>query len=85
MPENLFEPTVMFFFRMTNLLVIFQAMMNNPLWDLINIEKIVSFINDVMTKTKEEEEYDKLVEKLLKKIKEINLYIKLEKQGFQKQ
>lgn len=32
-----------------------------------------------MTKTKEEEEYDKLVEKLLKKIKEINLYIKLEK------
>jgi len=54
-------------------------MMNNPLWDLINIEKIVSFINDVMTKTKEEEGYDKLVEKLLKKIKEINLYIKLEK------
>jgi len=48
--------------------------MNNPLWDLINTGKIVNFINNVIAKTKEEEGYDKLVEKLLKRIEEIDLY-----------
>ena len=53
--------------------------MNNQLRDLINIGKIVRFINDVIAKTREEERYNKLVEKLLKRIEEIDLYIKQKK------
>ena len=47
MLEGLFEPTVMFF-GLTNSLAIFQAMMNELLRDLINMEKIAVFIDDVI-------------------------------------
>jgi len=42
-----FEPTVMFF-RMINSLTIFQAIMNKILRDLINEEKVVVFVDDVL-------------------------------------
>ena len=45
-PEGLFEPTVMFF-GLTNLPAIFQTIMNKLLRNLVNIEKIAVFINDV--------------------------------------
>jgi len=45
--EGSFEHTVMFFGLM-NLLATFQTMMNELLRDLINTEKIGSFINDIM-------------------------------------
>jgi len=49
-----FELTVMFF-GITNLPAIFQAMMNEILRDLINEEKVVVFIDNVLvgTETKE--------------------------------
>ncbi len=47
MPEGSFEPIVMFF-RLTNLLATFQAMMNELLRDLINTGKVVVFIDDVI-------------------------------------
>ena len=49
-----FEPIVIFF-RITNLPAIFQAMMNEILRDLINEEKVVVFIDNVLvgTETKE--------------------------------
>jgi len=46
-PERSFEPTVMFF-GLTNSLVTFQAMMNELLRDLVNMEKVVVFIDDII-------------------------------------
>ena len=54
MPEGLFEPTVMFF-GLTNSPATFQAMMNELLRDLINIEKVASFIDDVIVRMETEE------------------------------
>ena len=53
-PEGLFELTVMFFGLM-NSLAIFQTMMNEILWNLINTGKIVSFIDDIIIRTEGEE------------------------------
>ena len=39
----------------------------------------MSFINDVLINMEEEEEHNKVVEEILKKIKKNDLYIKLEK------
>ena len=64
------------FFRLMNLLATFQAIINKLLRDLINTEKVGSFIDDII-KTKER--YDELVEEILKRLEENNLYVKLEK------
>ena len=77
-PEESFEPTVMFF-RLTNLLVTFQAIMNELLRDLINTEKVVAFIDDVIVGIEDEERCDKLVAEIVKRLEKNNLYVKLEK------
>jgi len=77
-PEGSFEPTVMFF-RLTNLLAMFQTMMNEILWDLINTRKMANFIDNVIIKTEEEEEHNKIVEEMMKRLAENNSYVKLEK------
>ena len=53
--------------------------MNELLSDLINTEKVESFIDDVIIKTENKKEHNKLVEEILRKIEENDLYIKLEK------
>jgi len=53
--------------------------MNKLLRDLINTEKIRSFIDNRMVRTESEMGYDKLVEEILRRIKENDLYIKPEK------
>jgi len=73
-----FEPTVMFF-RMTNSLATFQAMMNEILRDLINEGKVAAFVDDVLVGTEIEERHDEIVEEILRRLKENNLYIKPEK------
>ena len=78
MPEGLFEPTVMFF-RLMNSSATFQAMMNELLRDLINIGKVAAFIDDVIVGTETEEEHDKLVAEVIKRLEENDLYVKLEK------
>ena len=77
-PERSFEPTVMFF-RLTNSPVMFQTMINKILQDLINTDKVVSFINDVIIGMKTEEGHNELVKEVVKRLAENNLYIKLEK------
>jgi len=77
-PERSFEPTIMFF-GLTNLLAMFQAMMNELLRDLINTGKVGSFIDDIMVGTEAEEGHDELVEEILKRLEENNLYVKPEK------
>jgi len=73
-----FEPTVMFF-GMTNLLATFQAMMNEILRDLINEGKVAAFVDDVLVGTKTEEGHNKIVEEILRRLEENDLYVKPEK------
>jgi len=77
-PEGLFEPTVMFF-GLTNSPVTFQAMMNELLRDLINMGKVVAFIDDVIVGTEDKEGHDELVAEIIKRLEENDLYVKLEK------
>ena len=41
-----------------NLPATFQTMMNKILWDLINTEKVASFIDDAIIRTEREERLD---------------------------
>jgi len=75
---GLFEPVVMLF-GMTNSLATFQAMMNEILRDMINKGKVVAFVNNVLVETETEEGYDEIVEEVLKRLKENDLYVKPEK------
>ena len=77
-PEGSFEPTVMFF-RLTNSPATFQAMINELLRDLINMGKVVAFIDDVIVGTETEEEHDEIVVEIIKKLEENHLYVKPEK------
>ena len=67
------------FFGMTNSPATFQAMMNEILRDLINEEKVAVFVDNVLVGTETEEGHDKIVEEILRRLKENDLYIKLEK------
>ena len=66
-------------FGLTNSPTTFQTMINKILQDLINTRKVVSFIDDVIIGMELEEEHDKLVEDVVKRLAENNLYVKLEK------
>ena len=54
-------------------------MMNELLRDLINTEKVVAFINNMIVRTEDEEGYNGLVVEIVKRLEENDLYIKLEK------
>ena len=73
-----FEPTVIFF-GMTNLPAIFQKMMNRILRDMINKGKVAVFVDNVLVRTETEEEHNEIVEEVLKRLEENDLYIKPEK------
>ena len=64
---------------MTNLPATFQVMMNEILRDLINERKVAAFVNDVLVEIETEEGYDEIVEEILRRLEENDLYIKLEK------
>jgi len=53
--------------------------MNKLLRNLINAEKIRSFIDNRMVGTESEKGHDKLVEEILRRMKENDLYIKPKK------
>jgi len=75
---GVYEPTVMFF-GLTNLPATFQAIMNNILRDLINTGEVAAFMDNVLVETEEEKGHNEIVEEMLKRMEENNLYIKLEK------
>jgi len=75
---GLFEPTVMFF-GMTNLPATFQAMMNEILRDLVNKGKVAAFVDDMLVRTETKEGHDEVIEEVLKRLEENNLYVKPEK------
>ena len=67
------------FFGMTNSLAIFQIMMNEILRNLVNEGKVVAFIDNMLVETETKKEYNKIVEEILRRLEENNLYIKPEK------
>ena len=62
--EGSFEPTVIFF-GLTNSPTIFQTIINEILWDLINIGEVTSFIDNIIVETKEKKRHNKVVEKVV--------------------
>ena len=53
--------------------------MNNLFQDIINQENIAIFIDNIIAAIDTEEGYDKLVEEVLKRLKENDLFVKPEK------
>ena len=60
------------FFGMTNSPAIFQAIMNKILRDMINEEKVAAFVDNILVRTKTEEEYNEIIEEVLKRLEENN-------------
>ena len=54
-------------------------MINKLLRDLINTEKVVAFIDNVILGTEEEKGHDKVVAEIIKMLEENGLYVKPEK------
>jgi len=75
---GVYEPTVMFF-GLINSLATFQVIMNDILRDLIDIEDVAVFMDDILLGTKNKRKYDKIVEEVLKRIEANDLYVKPEK------
>ena len=73
-----YEPIVMYF-GLTNSSTTFQIMMNNLFQDLINQGDTVTFIDNTLVATDTEEGHDELVEEVLKRLEENNLFVKPEK------
>jgi len=73
-----YEPTVMYF-GLTNFPATFQTMMNDLFRDLINQGDMATFINDILVAMDTEEGHDELVEEVLKRLEENDLFVKPEK------
>jgi len=71
-----FKPTIMFF-GMTNSLAIFQTIINKIL--RVNKGKVAAFVDDILVETKIEKGHDEIIEKVLRRLKKNNLYIKPKK------
>jgi len=55
------------------------VIINEILRDLINEGKVAAFVNDILVGTETEKRHDEIVEEILKRLKENDLYIKPEK------
>jgi len=73
-----YKPTVMYF-RLTNSPATFQAMINDLFRDLINQGDMVTFIDNILVATDMKEGHDKLVEEVLRRLEENDLFVKPEK------
>jgi len=55
------------------------AIINKILRDLINEGKVAAFVDNVLVGTETEEGHDEIVEEILRRLEDNDLYIKLEK------
>ena len=53
--------------------------MNNLFWDLINQGDTTTFIDNILIAMDTKEEHDELVEEVLRRLEENDLFVKLEK------
>ena len=67
------------YFRLTNSPATFQTMINDLFRDLINQGDTAIFIDDILVATNTKEGHDELVEEVLKRLEENNLFVKPEK------
>jgi len=67
------------YFGLTNFSTTFQTMMNDLFWDLINQGDIAIFIDDILVVTDIEEGHNELVEEVLRRLEENDLFVKPEK------
>jgi len=67
------------YFGLTNNPTTFQTMINNIFHKEINKREAEVFIDDILVETKEEVEHDEMVEEVLRKLEENDLFIKPEK------
>ena len=70
---------IVIFFGLTNLLVTFQIMMNNLLRNMIEVGDIAAFIDNVVVETEIKKGHDEIVEEVLRRVVENNLFVKPEK------
>ena len=75
---GVYESIVMFF-GLTNSLAMFQAMMNDILQNLIDTRDVVVFMDNMLVETENERKHNKIVEKILRRMKLNNLYLKPKK------
>jgi len=73
-----YKPMVMYF-GLTNSSTTFQTIMNDLFRDLINQGDMATFINDILVATDTEEGHNKLVEEILKRLEENDLFVKSKK------
>ena len=73
-----YEPTVMYF-SLPNSPTTFQIMMNNLFRDMVNQGNTATFIDDIIIATDTKEEYDEIVEEVLRRLEEKDLFVKPEK------
>jgi len=73
-----YKPIVMYFGLM-NSPAIFQTIMNDLFRDLINQGDMATFINDILVATDTKERHNELVEEVLKRLEENDLFVKPKK------
>ena len=67
------------YFGLTNSPATFQAIINDLFRDLINQGDTTTFIDNILVATDMEEGHNELVEKVLRRLEENDLFVKLEK------
>jgi len=67
------------FFGLTHSPATFQAMMNDLLRNMIEVGDVAAFIDDVMVRIETEKRHDDIVEEVLRRIAENDLFVKYEK------
>src|SRR6266480_7426042 len=71
-------------FELINALTIFQELINHVLYNYLN-EFVIAYLNDILIYSENEEDHEKHVKKVLRKLQEKKLYFKSEKCEFHKQ
>ena len=81
--RGLFEPLVMFF-GLTNSPATFQTMMNDIFWEAIMEGWVVIYMDDILVFSKDEQEHEVHVSRILEKLRQHKLSLKPEKCWFNK-
>src|SRR5882762_2296888 len=84
MNRGMFEPLVMFF-GLTNSPAMFQAMMNKIFKDLIDTGKVFIYMDDILIAMASMEEHQQLIQQVLTRLQEYDLFLKLEKCTFEQE
>lgn len=81
--RGMFEPLVMFF-GLTNSPATFQAMMDNIFRDMIDQGHVAVYLDDIIVFTQTLEEHRKIVQEVLHRLEQNDLFLKPEKCEFEK-